>query len=164
MVSADEYATKLESVRMAARHAGRDPASITPALHRFVVVGRSEPEVRAMLDTKVIRSFGLMAPAELWRQAGVTHPFGEQFNPLVDFVPDCYGRQTINDAIDAVPHEVMTEGPLLWGTPEQVVAQLRRFHTAGLRHVVLAPISGLVSKRAALYSLRAIGKIAHALN
>ena len=116
-----------------------------------------------MLDTKVIRAFGLMAPADLWRQAGVAHPFGEHFNPLVDFVPDRYDRQTMDDAIAAVPDEIVTEGPLLWGTAEQVVAKLRLFRAAGLRHVVLAPVSGLVSKRAALYGLRATGKIARAL-
>jgi phthiodiolone/phenolphthiodiolone dimycocerosates ketoreductase len=163
VTSPDEYASKLEAVRIAARNAERDPASITPALHRFMVVGRSEPDVRAMLDTKVIRAFGLMAPADLWRRAGVTHPFGENFNPLVDFVPDHYDRQTMNDAIAAVPSEVLTEGPLLWGTPEQIVTKLRTFHTAGLRHVVLAPISGLVSRRAALDGLRATGTIARAL-
>lgn len=163
VASPDEYATKLEAVRIAARNAGRDPGSIVPALHRFLVVGQAESEVRAMLGTKVIRALGLMAPADLWRQAGVAHPFGEDFNPLVDFVPDRYDRQTMNDAIDAVPNEVLTEGPLLWGTPEQVVAKLRSFRAAGLRHVVLAPVSGLVSRRAALYSLRATGKIARAL-
>lgn len=163
VVSPTEYAAKLEVVRIAARAAGRDPASIAPALHRFLVVGQSESEVRAMLGTKVIRAFGLMAPADVWRQAGVTHPFGEHFNPLVDFVPDRYDRQTMDDAIAAVPNEVVTEGPLLWGTPEQVVAKLQQFRAAGLRHVVLAPVSGLVSKRAALYGLRATGAIARAL-
>ncbi|TGD90873.1 LLM class flavin-dependent oxidoreductase [Mycolicibacterium sp. CH28] len=163
VVSPDEYAAKLDVVRKAARDAGRDPASITPALHRFVVVGQTEAQVRAMLDTKAIRALGLMAPAGLWRQAGATHPFGEHFNPLVDFVPDRYDRQTMDDAIAAVPSRLLTEGPVLWGTPEQVVAKLRSFQTAGLRHVVLAPVSGLVSRRAALYGLRATGKIARAL-
>ncbi|AKK30699.1 methylene-tetrahydromethanopterin reductase [Mycobacterium sp. EPa45] len=163
VASPEEYAAKLESVRIAARNAGRDPHAVTPALHRFMVVGRSEPEVRAILGTKVIRAFGLMAPAELWRQTGVTHPFGEHFNPLVDFVPDHYDRRTMDDAIAAVPTEVLTEGPLLWGTPDQVVAKLARFRAAGLRHVVLAPVSGLASRRAALYGLRATGGIARAL-
>ncbi|GAY17154.1 LLM class flavin-dependent oxidoreductase [Mycobacterium sp. shizuoka-1] len=163
VASPAEYATKLEVVRVAARNAGRDPASITPALHRFLVVGRSESEVRAMLGTKSIRALGLMAPADVWRQAGVEHPFGAHFNPLVDFVPDHYDRRTMDDAIDAVPTEVLTEGPLLWGTPERIVGRLHEFHSAGLRHVVLAPVSGLISKRAALYSLRATGMIARAL-
>jgi phthiodiolone/phenolphthiodiolone dimycocerosates ketoreductase len=42
--SPDDYANKLEVVRAAAAEAGRNPASITPALHRFMVVGRTGSE------------------------------------------------------------------------------------------------------------------------
>lgn len=163
LVSPDDYADKLAAVRAAAADAGRDPASITPALHRFLVVGRTESEVQAMLDTKVIRLFGLMAPADLWRRVGAVHPFGEHFNPVVDFVPDNDDRRTADEAIAAVPRAALTEGPLLWGTPRQVTAKLREFAEAGMRHVVLAPVSGLVSKRAALYGLWATGRIAQSL-
>lgn len=164
VASPQEYAAKLATVRAAAVVAGRDAASITPALHRFAVIGSSEREARAMLDTKVIRLFGLMASPELWRQAGAAHPLGESFNPLVDFVPDRYDRRTIEDAIAAVPDAVMTEGPLLWGSPQRVAAQLKGFGRAGLRHVILAPVSGLVSRRAALYGLWAIGRIARSVS
>ena len=49
VVSPREYATKLATVRAAAHDAGRDPASITPALHRFTLIGATEQEARAML-------------------------------------------------------------------------------------------------------------------
>lgn len=48
----------------------------------------------------------------------------------------------------------------MWGTPEQLASQLRGFGEVGLRHVVLASVSGLVSKRAAIYGIRATRKIA----
>jgi phthiodiolone/phenolphthiodiolone dimycocerosates ketoreductase len=163
VVSPQDYAIKLAAVRAAAAEAGRNAASITPALHRFMVVGSSEQEARAMLNTKVIRALGLMASPELWRQAGTAHPFGEHFNALVNFVPDQYDRKMMDEAIAAVPDAVMTEGPLLWGAPQQVAAKLRAFGDAGLRHVVLAPVSGLVSQRAALYGLWATGRIARSL-
>lgn len=163
VVTADEYASKLATVQAAAREAGRNPASITPALHRFMVVAASEQEARAMLDTRVIRALGLMSPAHVWRQAGAVHPFGDHFNAIVDFDPGRYDRKTLDDAIAAVPAEVVAEGPLLWGSTEQVAAKLSTFGSAGLQHVVLAPVSGLVSKKAALYSLRATGRIARSL-
>lgn len=164
VVSPEEYALKLQTVRAAAAEAGRNADSITPALHRFMVVGASEQQARAMLDTKVIRALGLMAPAESWRQAGAVHPFGERFNALVDFVPDHYDRKTMDDAIAAVPDAMVTNGPLLWGSPEQITAKLEAFGDAGLRHAVLAPVSGLISKRAALYGLWATGRIARSLS
>jgi phthiodiolone/phenolphthiodiolone dimycocerosates ketoreductase len=163
IVSPEEYANKLESIRTAARGAGREPGEITPALHRFVVVGPTEQETREMLETKAIRAFGLAAPADLWRKAGAEHPFGEHFRGYVDFVPDRYDRKTLEQAIAAVPPELAEEGPLMWGTPEQVADKLKAFGEVGLRHVVLAPASGLVSKRAAIYGIRATRKIARLL-
>ena len=163
IVSPQEYADGLAEVRSAASAAGRDPAAITPALHRFVVCGSSEREARAMLNTKAIRLLGLAAPAEVWRRAGVAHPLGERFDAIVDFVPDRHDREFVEQAIAAVPESVMTEGSLLWGTPAQVAAKLRAFGDAGLRHVVLAPVSGLVSQRAALYGLRAAAEVSRAL-
>jgi phthiodiolone/phenolphthiodiolone dimycocerosates ketoreductase len=164
VVSPQEYAAKLDAVRVAAIEAGRSAASITPALHRFVVIAASEQEAREMLNTWAIRAFGLMAPVELWRRAGVVHPFGEHFNALVDFVPDHYDRRAMEEAIAAVPEAVVTDGPLLWGTPQQVAAKLAAFGDAGLRHVVLAPVSGLISRRAALYGVWATGRIARSLS
>jgi phthiodiolone/phenolphthiodiolone dimycocerosates ketoreductase len=116
-----------------------------------------------MLKTKAIRSFGLAAPAELWRNVGAEHPFGEHFRGYVDFVPERYDRRTIEEAISAVPPRLVEEGPLMWGTPEQLVSKLRVFGEVGLRHVVLAPVSGLVSKRAAIYGILATRKIARLL-
>jgi len=163
IVTPQEYADGLAAVRTAAAQAGRDGARITPALHRFVVFAPSETEARAMLRHRAIRLLGLGAPARVWERAGAVHPLGPDFNAIVDFVPDRHDPRLIEDAIATVPEEVMTEGSLLWGTPAQVTAKLRAFGDAGLRHVVLAPVSGLVSKRAALYGLRATGAVARAL-
>lgn len=163
VVSPQEYADKLAAVRAAARDSGRPENAVTPALHRFVVFGSSEREARGILHAKAIRLLGLGAPPHVWREAGATHPLGEDFNALVDFVPDRHDRSLIEEAIASVPESVMTDGPLLWGTPDQVVAKLRAFGESGMRHVVLAPVSGLVSKRAALYGLRATAHVARAL-
>ncbi|ARG55429.1 MULTISPECIES: LLM class flavin-dependent oxidoreductase [Mycobacterium] len=163
VVSPQEYAAKLAAVRAAAAEAGRDAESITPALHRFAVIGATEREARAMLDTRAVRMLGLVAPADVWRQAGAVHPLGAHFDTFVDFVPDRHGRRAVEHAIAAVPDAVMTEGPLLWGTPRQVLAKLRAFGDAGMRHVVLAPVSGLVSRRAARYGLWATMRVARSL-
>jgi phthiodiolone/phenolphthiodiolone dimycocerosates ketoreductase len=163
VTSSQEYADKLQIVRTAARRAGRDPQTITPALHRFLVLAPTEQDARTLLRHKAIRAFGLAAPAELWTRAGAQHPFGQRFRGYVDLVPERYERAEIEAAIAAVPPELLEEGPLLWGTPEQVVGKLRAFGDVGLRHVVLAPVSGLVSRSAALYALRATRTIVRAL-
>jgi phthiodiolone/phenolphthiodiolone dimycocerosates ketoreductase len=142
---------------------GRDPQAITPSLEQYVVVAPTEQEARAMLDTKLVRFFGLLLPPEAWQQAGSEHPFGDDFRGFVDFVPERYDRKTLEDAISVVPTELAVEGPLAWGTPEQVAGRLRAFGEAGLRHVVLVLISPAISKRAAIYGLRATRRIARLL-
>ena len=78
-----------------------------------------------------MRMLGLAAPAELWRRLGAQHPFGEDFRGYVDLVPQHYDRPTIEKAIAAVPPELVENGPLLWGTPSQVVGKLRDSATPG---------------------------------
>ncbi|GAA0922188.1 phthiodiolone/phenolphthiodiolone dimycocerosates ketoreductase [Pseudonocardia zijingensis] len=163
LATPQEYATKLEAVRTSARVAGRNPRDILPALHRFLVVAPTERDARAQLEHKAIRALGLGTPAEQWARVGAQHPFGPSFRGYIDLVADRYDRRTIDEAIAAVPPELVENGPLLWGSPEQVADKLREFGDAGLRHVVLAPVSGLVSKSAAVYSLWAIRGIAHSL-
>jgi phthiodiolone/phenolphthiodiolone dimycocerosates ketoreductase len=160
--SPDDYATRLDAIRAAAREAGRDPDAITPALQALVVVAPTEAEARAMLDAKAVRFFGLLLPAEVWRAFGLRHPLGDHFGGFVDLVPESYDRPTVEAAIAAVPRE-MVEGQMFWGTPAQVVAKLRAFGEAGLRYVTPAVVSAAVSPEAASYGVRAMAAIAHAL-
>jgi phthiodiolone/phenolphthiodiolone dimycocerosates ketoreductase len=163
IASPEDYAEKLQIVRNAAWSKGRNPQEITPALEQHLVVAPSERQAREMLDTKVVRFSHLLFPADVWQRVGAEHPFGDQFRGYVDFVPERYGRRELEEAIAAVPDEVVTDGPLMWGTPSQVAHRLARFSEAGLRYVVLSPLSALISRRAAIFGLQATRKIARLL-
>jgi phthiodiolone/phenolphthiodiolone dimycocerosates ketoreductase len=163
VASPEQYADQLATVRDAAAAAGRNPASVTAALHRFTVIARTEARARAMLDTRAIRALALVVPAAQWRAVGATHPFGDDFTGLGQFLPERQDRAELEHAMAAVPTELLTRGPLLWGTVEQAVRRLREYQAAGLEHVVLSPVSGLVSPGAALEGLYATGAIARAL-
>jgi phthiodiolone/phenolphthiodiolone dimycocerosates ketoreductase len=161
VASPDAYAAQLEVVRAAAREAGRDPNAITPALQPLIVLAPTEEEAHAMLDAKAVRFFGLLAPDEVWRLFGLQHPFGEGFRGFIDILPETYDRQTVDAAIAAVPREIL-EG-FVWGTPEQVLAKLRAFGEAGMRHVMAALASAAVSPEAAAFGMEALAGIAQAL-
>jgi phthiodiolone/phenolphthiodiolone dimycocerosates ketoreductase len=157
----DDYAARLEVIRGAAREAGRDPDAITPALHPLVVVAPTEAEARAMLNTKPIRFWSLLFPDFVWQLFGLRHPLGEGFRGYIDLVSETYDRDTLEAAIATVPPEMMEI--TFWGTPDQVVAKLRAFGEAGLRHVVPVMTSAVVSREAATYSMEAMARIAQAL-
>lgn len=157
-----DYAGRLDTIRRAARAAGRDPSAVRPAIQTYVVVAPTEREARAMLDTKVIRFVAVLAPAELWRQAGVSHPFGDDFKGFVDFMPEHWSRADLEEAIAAVPADALASA-IVWGTPEMVAERLRAFGHAGARHVNLELVSAAVSRKAALFGVRAAGQIARRL-
>jgi phthiodiolone/phenolphthiodiolone dimycocerosates ketoreductase len=159
MASLEDYAAKLAIIRDAAQQAGRDPQAITPALFQFLVVAPTEREVQEMLDTKLGRLFALQVSSAEWRKVGAQHPFGEDFRAAVDWVPERYDHQTLEEALAAVPPELIGSG-LLWGTPEQVAGKLQAFGEVGVQHVGLFLLSQIVSRRAAIYGLWAIRKIA----
>jgi phthiodiolone/phenolphthiodiolone dimycocerosates ketoreductase len=159
MASPEDYAAKLALIRDAAQQAGRDPQAITPALYQALIVAPTEREVQEMLNTKLGRIFALKAASAEWRRVGVQHPFGEDFRGYVDWVPEQYERKTLQEALASVPRELIGSG-LLWGTPEQVAGKLRAFGEVGVRHVGLSPISMILSRRAAIYGLWAVSKIA----
>ena len=160
--SPEEYAAKLKIIRAAAQEAGRDPEAITPALFQLIAVAPTEQEARRLLDTKAGRLLALGATSEEWRKVGAQHPFGERFRGGVDWIPEQYDRKMLEEGMAMVPPELLGHG-LLWGTPEQVAGKLRALCEAGARHVVLFPASAIMSRRAAIYGLLAIRKIARLL-
>ncbi len=157
-----EYGSRLETIQTAARVAGRDPAAIVPAMQMFFITAPTEDEARALLETKAVRFAALLASDEMWKRHGLTHPLGDGFRGMVDFVPQRHGRAELDAMIDAVPVDLLAEDAV-WGTPDQVVAKIRAYGDAGLRHVVLAPLSALVSKRTALSTMRGLVHISRRL-
>ena len=162
VTSPEDYRSKLAQIHAAANDAGRDPEAITPALFAYIAVAPTERRVRALLSSRFLRYFALLIPAARWREVGAEHPFGAQCGGFVDVVPERYDRATLEDAIAAVPPEVIRNGVLV-GTPEQVTARLRQFGDAGLRHVVLAPLSAFITVRDFAYAGWAIRRIARSL-
>ena len=151
----EEYRASLDIIFAAAEKAGRSVDRFTPSMQMFAVLGPDRESARRMLSSPPVRYFALIAPASVWAEQGAKHPLGESFRGLVDFSYRDLTKDQLVEAMAAVPIDLL-ESTLVWGTPEGVVAEVRALAEAGLRHVVLAPISGLVSRRAALFAARSL--------
>jgi phthiodiolone/phenolphthiodiolone dimycocerosates ketoreductase len=158
----ERYAKALASIRTAADGAGRDPDAITPALLSFVALAPTQRRARAMLNSRLLRYWALLMPAARWREAGAEHPFGPDFGGNVEILPETYDRATLDAAIAAVPPEVVGSAVFV-GTVEQVCRRLGDLREAGLRHVVLGPLSYYLSTRDAAYTLWAVWRVAQQL-
>ncbi len=151
----DEYAASLQTIRRAAANSGRNPASITPGWQAFVVFGKSEADARRILDSRLMRFTALLAPHYVWSAHGAEHPFGASYGGLVDFVPQAFDRAALDAAIGRVPVDLIAE-TVLWGTPDTIHAEIRDRVDAGLRHLVIQPVSAMISKSDAAFSVRSM--------
>jgi phthiodiolone/phenolphthiodiolone dimycocerosates ketoreductase len=136
-----EYAKGLEIVRTAASDAGRDPASVTPAVMLAVMTGRTEDDVTEALDSTGARMYGLTASAEVWARHGAEHPMGADFTGLQDIAPQTLDEPTALAYTETVPQSLLRE-MYICGTPGQIVEQLAVWRDHGLRYVVLVNGSG----------------------
>ena len=153
-----QYASSLAKIREAAKTSGRDGRLIVPGAQMVAVLGRTEREARKYLDSRIVRFMALLAPAALWQRNGIDHPFGPGFRGLVDFIPSDYPPDMIDAAIGKVPIDIAADN-VLWGTPGVVRESLEEYVDAGLRHIVLGPASAALSRRSAVYSIRAVFSI-----
>jgi len=161
-MSPEVYAGKLAVVRAAAEAAGRDPGSITPALQSFVVIGRTEADARRLFDSKALRYWALLMSDAVWKRQGLTHPLGDGFRGMIDIIPQRVSREQVEEAIAAVPGDQLAE-EAIWGTAAMVADKLLALGEVGLRHVVLVPLSAMVSRRAAINTIRGLFTVSRRL-
>jgi phthiodiolone/phenolphthiodiolone dimycocerosates ketoreductase len=129
-----DYARALETVRAAASDAGREPMSITPAVQRAVVTGRNREDVDEALDSVILKSSALAAPADAWARHGAQHPLGADFSGVHDLVPQTIDRQAALSYTAKVPASLMRE-IIFSGTPNEVLDQVAEWRDHGLRHL-----------------------------
>ncbi len=137
-----DYARALEAVRSAASDAGRDPMPIIPAINRAVVTGRNRDDVDETLNSVVIKTTALAAPADTWARHGVPHPLGTDFSGMQDLVPQTIDEQTMLTYAAKVPASLMKE-LIFNGTPDEVIDQMAEWRDHGLRYALILNASPL---------------------
>ena len=137
-----DYARALEAIRAAASDAGRDPMLITPAVNRAVVTGRNRDDVDEALDSDIVKSSALAAPADVWARHGVQHPLGADFSGVQDLVPQTMDKQTALSYTAKVPASLMKELTFN-GTPHEVIDQVAEWRDHGLEYLLIINASPL---------------------
>lgn len=160
--SVDRYTASLAQVRRAAEQAGRDPDAITPGLVLTCLVDSSHEACHSALSSPALKLGALVHDAVAWSEAGGTHPFGERFRGIVDFVPTRISRDEVAAAIEKTPWEVI-HALYPHGTPEQMAERVGAYRRAGLRHVVFENVTAIGKPGKALSSFAALGKTARLL-
>jgi phthiodiolone/phenolphthiodiolone dimycocerosates ketoreductase len=161
-LSVARYGEALVRVRAAAAAAGRDPAAIVPGLVLTGVVDATHDSCHRVLETPALRLGALLVDAARWREVGETHPLGDGFGGILDFVPTLLGRDRVAAAMEKVPWEVV-HALFPHGEPEEVAGLVREYEGAGLRHVVFSNLAAVGRPQKALSSFTALVRTARLL-
>lgn len=158
----DEYADHLGRIRSAAADAGRPFDSFTPSYELRVLLAGSHEEAHGLLDSPALRLGALIIPAEVWAKAGATHPFGDDYRGVVDWIPSRVRPEEILKLMDEVPFEVIHQA-IDHGTWREMVGRVLSYRAAGLRHVVVAGVTPLVDPRRSPAYFRDVIRLVRAL-
>ncbi|MFI8521927.1 LLM class flavin-dependent oxidoreductase [Streptomyces sp. NPDC085481] len=159
LMSPAEYARRLAVVREAAEDAGRDPDRIVAAGGVPIVVAETDEAARELCQAKAIRYLALHAGAAQWREYGVTHPFGTDYQGLSHLLPHRLTRAEVERALAVVPDALVTDLAIV-GSRETVRDRIGELAEAGMTLPVLIPASALASPEAAGYTVESIAWLA----
>ncbi len=114
----------------------------TAALWNWCILDSDIFECEKMMETPIAKAFALLLPGSEWKRLGHTHPFGENFHSLIDYIPMRYDRETTLKAIEQVPMEVLREF-YMCGNAESMIKQLEEYARNGLEHMILWNSTGM---------------------
>ncbi|MFB6310337.1 MAG: LLM class flavin-dependent oxidoreductase [Salinirussus sp.] len=135
-VAVPDYPSAWEQIADAAIDAGRDPEEITQGAYMNLVIAEDTETCRDLLDTLTLRLNCLFLPASFFERYGYEHPLGADFGGLTEYVPTRLDRETALEAARAVPQAVLEER-YVWGSPDDVVAEIEQYVDEGAEHVAL---------------------------
>jgi len=130
----------------------------TAALWNWYILDDDPAECERLMRTPLARAFALLHPASEWRRLGHTHPFGDDFYSLRDFIPMEFDRATFLDAMDAVPDEVLREFYHM-GDAEAVIRELEEYVRAGLQHIIVWNATGMFDLEKVRSSYRVLKEV-----
>ncbi len=140
--SPSSYKERLGNIQKSAKKAGRNPNDITPAFYGYLVIDDEHYECDRMINAPVQKNILLLYPDEIFKKYGVTHPLGEDFYGLIDYIPTRYDKESILDAIDKIPKK-MCEEAILHGTPDEIISKIEDYAKVGLKHMILYNVTYL---------------------
>lgn len=135
------YGERLKTIHKHRKKLDRTDA-FTAALWNWCILDDDPSECEKMMNTPLAKAFALLLPGVEWKRLGYSHPFGEDFHSLTDYIPMRYNRETTLDAIEQVPQEVLQEFYMA-GDADAIIGMLEAYAKQGLEHIILWNSTGM---------------------
>jgi phthiodiolone/phenolphthiodiolone dimycocerosates ketoreductase len=111
---------------------------------RFTLFAESVERAAEMFEAAPLaKLFGLFATGPMWEAEGLVHPLGETSKGFIDVVIHDLDADDLRDLAPTIPFE-MVQRVLCIGNADELGRQFGEYAKAGMEHMVLANITGLV--------------------
>lgn len=141
-MSAAEYGEKRQVIADHAAKAGRPTPECS--LLPFTLFAESKERAAEMFEREPLgKLFGLFAMGSMWEANGLKHPLGNDSKGFIDVIIHDLNPDDLRDIAPTIPFE-MVEQVLFIGNAEELAQQFEAYAKAGLEHVVLANLTGVV--------------------
>ena len=132
----EKYKDSLNRIQTSAKSAGREPDEITPAIWLALIIDEEQEVCDTLLKSPMAKNSLLTASSEVFQQYGISHPFGDNFRGIIDYIPTKYDKKTMMEALEKIPFQ-MCKDLILNGTPDDIIRKLEEYAKLGAKHIVL---------------------------
>lgn len=141
----EEYAERLGVILEARREAAKPADGFVPGQMILVALGRSRDEVIDIaMKSRLGAAMSLLAPAVVWKNQGLEHPLGENFQGFYEIVPPRVTEAQIRQAEETMTPELLLSS-LYAGSASEIAAEVAPLAKAGARHIVISNIGGAIT-------------------
>jgi phthiodiolone/phenolphthiodiolone dimycocerosates ketoreductase len=142
VVDGDEYGNRLACIRRGADKAGRSMDDFLACQTLLLVLGDDRDRVvEQALASPYVAYNALGLPGFLWKQLGLSHPYGDDFFGTLDMVPSRTTPEDVEAAHRQITAELL-EHQYYFGTPREIAAAVEPLVEAGCGHFILANMGG----------------------
>jgi phthiodiolone/phenolphthiodiolone dimycocerosates ketoreductase len=134
--SPNVYKEKLDVIQESAKKAERDTDKFIPSMFAPLIIDEDNEEVKRMLKSEVLKISGLFLGSQNFKKYGVSHPLGDSFDGLVQFIPSLYNKQQMMKIIEKIPQDVYSEFGFA-GTSDEIISKIENYARVGLKYIVL---------------------------
>ncbi len=153
-----KYSECLKIIHNSAEKNGRDFSSITSSLLVMLIIDEDQNTALDMVNNALIKSTALLLPEEFYRKYNLSHPLGDGFRGLTDYIPSQYSKSTILEAFQKIPLDLL-ENIVFYGTTDDIIKKIENYAKFGLKHIIFNNITPFTDPSKLMPSLNSIKTI-----
>ncbi len=130
------YKECLEIIHTSAKKEGRNIDEITPAIELSLIIDEKQEECEKLVKSPIVKNWMLALDDKIYKEYSISHPFGDNFKGVTDYIPNRYDKKALLEAYDKIPIK-MCKDFYLAGTPEDIIEKIEEYAKIGAKHIII---------------------------